>query len=95
MFLLCSKDQKPSSSRTYVALCYQADFSGMYFRKFVLPDNAKENSVEHASWYFLNELNFIANIAGVITFEDFANCLDQDAINARDDEEFAGNHSRT
>jgi len=65
--MLC-KDQKASPSRTYVALCYKSDFSGMYFRKFVLPETADENTTTHAAWHFLNRLNFIACIEGVVIF---------------------------
>lgn len=65
--------KSPSPSRTYVAVCNKGNFSGYYLRKFVLPEDAEENSLAHASWYFLNRLNFEACLEFVMTFEDYQN----------------------
>ena len=75
-----SKKFEPSSSRQYVAMCYKSNFEGMYFRKFRLPEN-QENTVDVASWYFLNKLNYFACILGIVTLEDFLNLKDQEDVN--------------
>ena len=59
-----------SPSRTYVAMCVKPHHDGYYFRNFTLPEE-EENSSEHASWYFLNRLDFVACIEGVFAYEDF------------------------
>lgn len=64
-----------SPSRTYVAICINADGSH-YFRKFVLPEK-EPNDSENASWYFLNRLNLTAAIVGVVTFEDYSDLTEE------------------
>jgi hypothetical protein len=78
--------KSPSSSRTYVAMCNSPDFTGYYFRKFVLPEKEEvyeapseyfENSIATASWYFLNRLNFVACLESCMTFEDYQKLHEQ------------------
>ena len=68
-----------SPSRTYVAQCFNHDFKGYYFRKFVLPERdgsgsecLLSNEAETASWYFLNRIDFVACTNGCMTFEDYS-----------------------
>lgn len=84
------KVKAPSPSRTYVAMCNNTNFDGYYFRKFVLPEKEEfygepsqylENSVEKASWYFLNRLNFVACLEACMTFEDYQKFHEQKAGN--------------
>ena len=37
--MLSSADKMISPSRTYVVICNRANFDGVYFRKFMLPDS--------------------------------------------------------
>ncbi|NLJ49840.1 MAG: hypothetical protein GX428_09710 [Candidatus Atribacteria bacterium] len=64
-----------SPTRTYVAMCFGANFVGIYFKKFVLPKDIA-NDADHASWYFLNTLDFQACVVGCISFEDYSNISD-------------------
>ena len=61
-----------SPTRTYVAICHGANFKGVYFKKFTIPNDVT-NDGDHASWYFLNNLDFQACVAGCISFEDYSN----------------------
>lgn len=70
-----TKSSSPSPSRKYVAICNKADFSGYYFCRFTLPASY-ENTGPLASWYFLNCLDAVACIEGVVTNEDFNNVLE-------------------
>jgi hypothetical protein len=75
----------PSPSRTYVVMCNKGDFSGFYFRKFVLPEKLTfpyglvreeevlDNSTMTASWYFLNHLDCVACVEDTMTYEDYLN----------------------
>lgn len=69
-----------SKSRIYVAICIKTNFDGYYFRKFELP---KEhiNNAGVASYYFLNFVDRVACIEGVIPFEDYSNIKDVADIN--------------
>jgi hypothetical protein len=65
-----------SPSRRYVAICNTTNFDGHYCKLFSLPEVLPEgiqNNTDHASWYFLNKVDFIACIQGVMTFEDYSN----------------------
>lgn len=68
-----------SESRTYVAMCNNSDFSGVYFRKFILPENYENNS-QNASWFFLNCLDSTACIIGCISFESYSNICEVSPI---------------
>lgn len=66
-----------SPSRKYVAQCIKGNFDGYYFRSFTLPekdrdDSPLENNSDVASWYFLNRLDFVACIEGVMSHEDYS-----------------------
>jgi hypothetical protein len=78
-----------SPSRTYIAMCNKSNFSGFYFRRFTLPMTKEvwitavdkgevevENSVEHASWFFLNVLNFEACLEMCFPAEDLGAAAD-------------------
>jgi len=87
MSLVNDSTQVVSPSRTYVALCIKTNFDGYYFRKFTLPEhdgnpkvNPYLNNAEQASWYFLNRLDLIACIAGVIPYEDYSNIKEAKTI---------------
>jgi hypothetical protein len=74
-------------------MCFKPNFEGHYFRKFVLPETRMErqlvgeeivdveaeveNSSAAASWYFLNVLNIVACIEGVMSWEDYSNIEDE------------------
>ena len=61
-----------SPSYTYVAICYNPDFKGVYFRKFVVPkEMVVSNNGDNAAWYFLNNLDFEAVLIGCISWEDY------------------------
>ena len=87
-----SIEKKPSPSRTYVAMCNKGDFSGHYFRRFYLPETLEDltgrydfnNNHETAAWYFLNKLNFVACLDGIVTAEDFANIIDEEELVQRE-----------
>lgn len=40
-----------------------------------------ENTNEFAAWYFLNVLNYIACIDGVVSYEDYTDLKDEDVCN--------------
>ena len=60
-----------SPSRTYVAICVNAD-DGHYPRRFALPKEVT-NDAQAASWFFLNKIDSSACIKGVVATEDFVN----------------------
>ena len=64
-----------SPTRVYVAMCYRSNFIGVYFRKFTLPEHYTNDS-EHASWYFLNHLDFSACLVGCFSIEDYLTISD-------------------
>lgn len=47
---------QPSPSRTYVLPVYVAQFLGMKFKQFTLPED-EENTCSHATWWFYNRLD--------------------------------------
>jgi hypothetical protein len=70
---LSMAEKKLSPSRTYVAMCNKADFSGFYFRKFTIPE---EHVGADPGWWFLNRVDFVACLEQVITAEDFQDLKD-------------------
>jgi hypothetical protein len=60
-----------SPSRTYVAICVNPD-DGHYPRRFALPKEVANNA-QAASWFFLNRIDSVACIKGVVATEDFVN----------------------
>jgi hypothetical protein len=58
-----------SPSRTYVAICVNPD-DGHYPRRFTLPKEVS-NDAQAASWFFLNRIDSVATIKGVVPNEDF------------------------
>jgi len=62
-------------SRTYVALCRNADFMTFYFKKFVLPEE-HTNCKDMARWYLLMELCFTGWIETILTFAEYQDISD-------------------
>jgi hypothetical protein len=77
-----------SPTHTYVALVYDANFTHIRFRKFILPESVDigvkfdekgpvpnpftlPNNTISAAWYYLNMINYVACIEGVVTWEDY------------------------
>ena len=70
--MLLLKRTSTSVSRTYIAICYSADFQNIYFRQFTLPYSIV-NTVESACYYFLNALTFATCIEDCFPAENFSN----------------------
>jgi hypothetical protein len=69
---------KISESRTYVAICYRSDFSGVYFKKFTISEEDIKDLGSDVSpaWYFLNSVDFAACIEDVIPIEMYNDIRD-------------------
>lgn len=80
MALVNDETKVISPSRTYVAICIKTNFNGYYFKKFTLPETSEDprlvNNASYASWYFLNRLDGIACIAGVMPYEEYVDIKD-------------------
>jgi len=76
-----------SPTRQYVAVCHKTNWNGHYFRRFVLPAVDPDvptvplnNDAEKAEWFFLNRIDHMSCVSGIVTFEDYSNIAAVDVV---------------